>query len=66
MERNFPTHPILWCEARRKCEEKKVAQECIFQANLIKQKNQLNKLRDMDEVNRFISDSYLRTFFFIL
>lgn len=60
MEQHCANHSILWCEERRKLEEQKIAQECVIQAQLIKQKNQLNKMREMQEVikkQKFLTDN---------
>lgn len=50
MDRSSANHPVLWSVERKRLEEQKVANECMVQALQTRQRNQLNKMRDIDEV----------------
>lgn len=43
-------HPLLWCEAKRRAEERRIAQETLDIVNQRKENEYLRKVREANEV----------------
>lgn len=44
-------HPLLWCESRRRAEEKRIAEESWILAQQRKEQAETQKYRDCNEVS---------------
>lgn len=44
-------HPLLWCEARRRAEERRLAQETLDIVSQRKENEHLKKIRETNEVS---------------
>lgn len=44
-------HPVLWCEAKRRAEEKRIVDECWTLAQQRKEQKEAQKIRDRNEVS---------------
>lgn len=44
-------HPLLWCESKRRAEEKRIAQESYTIAQQRKEQAEQRKIRDCNEVS---------------
>lgn len=44
-------HPLLWCEAKRRAEEKRIADESIVLVQRRRQQKESQKQRDTQEVS---------------
>lgn len=46
-------HPLLWCESKRRAEEKRIAKESWILGQQRKEQAQAQKQRDCNEVSEF-------------
>lgn len=44
-------HPVLWCESKRRAEEKRIADESWTLAQQRKEQKEAQKIRDYNEVS---------------
>lgn len=45
-------HPLLWCDDKRRAEERKIAQESIAEARQRRQDDEAKKTRELREVRK--------------
>lgn len=54
-------HPLLWCEEKRRAEERKVAKESLVLVKHRREAEQAKRIRDRNEVMLLILNGYLKT-----